>query len=653
MCERHKRGENMSDFGGMEELLQDFLMESTDLLSDVDNKLVELEKRPEDKALLNDIFRGFHTIKGGAGFLNVGPMVNLCHRTENLFDKLRNGELHITPEVMDVILDATGIVRDMFGTLGQGLMVAEADADVLNALDAVLSGQQLSKSEPAAAAPVEAVAAPAPVAAPADGPDWNALHQAIVPQAAAPAPVAAPAAPAPVASPAPAPVAAPAPVVHAPVQELVTAAEHIPAAKPAAKPVASKQPSSAGNSSGPQENTIRIDTVRLDMVLNLSGEIGLTKNRLTTLRTEILQGNRDGNTLRSLDEAISQLDLLVGDLQNAVMKTRMQPIGRLFQKYPRLARDLARQLGKEVELVLSGEETELDKTMIEDLNDPLVHLVRNAVDHGVESPEERMAVGKKPQSLIQLTAEQVGDHIQIEITDDGKGMNPDALRRKAIEKGLIDQETANGLDEKQCLQLIFMPGFSTKDQISSVSGRGVGMDVVRTNIQKLNGRIDINSIPGEGTRISISLPLTLAILPVLVVRACNQPFAVPLAMVREIITIDPNAVQEVSGKPTIVVRDEILPLRTLAGLLGWEPTQKPYFGVLMQSAEKSFILAIDSFVGRDDVVIKPLQNIRPKGVAGATLSGDGSVVLVLDMEDLLSSSDGTNGQVRTSELITV
>jgi len=633
----------MSDFGGMEELLQDFLMESTDLLSDVDNKLVELEKRPEDKALLNDIFRGFHTIKGGAGFLNVGPMVNLCHRTENLFDKLRNGELALTPEVMDVILDATGIVRDMFGTLGQGLMVADADADVLAALDAVLAGEQPGgKAEQAAP-----TAAPAPVAAtPADGPDWTALHQAIVPQsspvAAAPAP--APAAPVIEHIPA-APAVAPAPIAPA--------AEIVPVKTPA-KPVASKQnSSSAGSSSGPQENTIRIDTVRLDMVLNLSGEIGLTKNRLTTLRTEILQGNRDGNTLRSLDEAISQLDLLVGDLQNAVMKTRMQPIGRLFQKYPRLARDLARQLGKEVELVLSGEETELDKTMIEDLNDPLVHLVRNAVDHGVESPEERMAVGKKPQSLIQLTAEQVGDHILIEITDDGKGMNPDALRRKAIEKGLIDQETANGLDEKQCLQLIFMPGFSTKDQISSVSGRGVGMDVVRTNIQKLNGRIDINSIPGEGTRISISLPLTLAILPVLVVRACNQPFAVPLAMVREIITIDPNAVQEVSGKPTIVVRDEILPLRTLAGLLGWEPTQKPYFGVLMQSAEKSFILAIDSFVGRDDVVIKPLQNIRPKGVAGATLSGDGSVVLVLDMEDLLNSSDGSNGQVRTSELISV
>ncbi|MEO2218502.1 chemotaxis protein CheA [Chromobacterium vaccinii] len=623
----------MSEFGGMEELLGDFLMESTDLLSDVDNKLVELEKRPEDKALLNDIFRGFHTIKGGAGFLNVIPMVNLCHRTENLFDKLRNGEMHITSEVMDVILDATGIVRDMFGTLGQGLMPGDADARVLAALDAALAGQPVTAeapAEPAAAAP-----APAAPAAPAgNGPDWNQLYQAVAPASAAPA--AAPAAPAPAATPA---ATAPAPAAQPPA-----------VAKPAPKPAPAKTGGGPA-ASGPQENTIRIDTVRLDMVLNLSGEIGLTKNRLTTLRTEILQGNRDTNTLRSLDEAISQLDLLVGDLQNAVMKTRMQPIGRLFQKYPRLARDLARQLGKEVELVLSGEETELDKTMIEDLNDPLVHLVRNAVDHGIESPEERIAAGKKPQALVQLTAEQVGDHILIEITDDGKGMNPDALRRKAIEKGLIDQETANSLDEKQCLQLIFLPGFSTKDQISSVSGRGVGMDVVRTNIQKLNGRIDISSAAGEGTRISISLPLTLAILPVLVVRACNQPFAVPLAMVREIITIDGSAIQEVSGKPTIVVRDEILPLKTLASLLSWEPTQKPYFGVLMQSAEKSFILAIDSFVGRDDVVIKPLQNIRPKGVAGATLSGDGSVVLVLDMEDLLASSESNNTQARTTDMI--
>ena len=651
----------MSEFGGMEELLQDFLMESNDLLSDVDNKLVELEKRPDDKALLNDIFRGFHTIKGGAGFLNVAPMVTLCHRTENLFDKLRNGELTLSPEIMDVILAATGTVQDMFGTLGQGLMPGNCDPGLLAALDAVLAGEK-----PSAVAAHHATAQPAAetVAAPVEaGPDWAALHQSIATPAPATAPVAAAVAPvAPAAAapaPVPAPVAAPAPaampvVEHTPAPPVpVSHPSSIVAPSQTAKPQPVAQSKSAGNASGPQENTIRIDTVRLDLVLNLSGEIGLTKNRLTTLRTEILQGNNDTNTLRSLDESISQLDLLVGDLQNAVMKTRMQPIGRLFQKYPRLARDLARQLGKEVELVLNGEETELDKTMIEDLNDPLVHLVRNSVDHGAELPAERIAAGKKPQATIQLTAEQVGDHILIEITDDGRGMSADALRRKAIEKGLIDPETANSLDEKQCLQLIFLPGFSTKDQISNVSGRGVGMDVVRTNIQKLNGRIDINSVPGEGTRISISLPLTLAILPVLVVRVCNQSFAVPLAMVREIITIDSSAIQEVSGKPTIVVRDEILPLRTLAGLLGWEPTQKPCFGVLMQSAEKAFILAIDSFVGRDDVVIKPLQNIRPKGVAGATLSGDGSVVLVLDMEDLLAASETGGGGTRMSELISV
>ncbi|AXK39664.1 chemotaxis protein CheA [Crenobacter cavernae] len=620
----------MSEFGGMDELLQDFLMESSELLSDVDNKLMDLEKRPHDHALLNDIFRGFHTIKGGAGFLNVTAMVNLCHRTENLFDKLRNGELQISSGLMDVILDATGSVRDMFGALSQARQPADADPALIAALDAMLAG------EPPAAPAQPAVQ----VLVADDTPDWNALYQAVVPQAAASS-----------AAPAQQAVAA-APVVIA---EVVTAqAAPVPVEAPkAAKPA--PKPSGGGNSSPPstQENTIRIDTVRLDMVLNLSGEIGLTKNRLTTLRTEILQGNTGQNTLRSLDEAIGQLDLLVGDLQNAVMSTRMQPVGRLFQKYPRLARDLARQLGKEVELVISGEETELDKTMIEDLNDPLVHLVRNAVDHGIEQPADRIAVGKKPQALVQLTAEQVGDHILIEITDDGRGMNADALRRKAIEKGLIDAETANSLDEKQCLQLIFLPGFSTKDQISSVSGRGVGMDVVRTNIQKLNGRIDINSIPGEGTRISVSLPLTLAILPVLVVRACNQAFAVPLAMVREIIPIESGSIQEVSGRPTIVVRDEILPVRTLSSLLGWEATQKPGFGVLMQSAERSFILAIDSFVGRDDVVIKPLQNIRPKGVAGATLSGDGSVVLVLDMEDLLNGEGNSLIGNRLHELISL
>lgn len=640
----------MSDFEGMDELRQDFLTEASELLSDVDNKLVELEKRPEDKALLNTIFRGFHTIKGGAGFLNVDPMVSLCHRTENLFDKLRNGELSITPEIMDVILNATGVVRDMFGALAQARMPTPAAPEILAALDCVLQGNlpvtptAVETTVPLAEQAESAMTTPAT----SNEPDWQGLYNALLDSSEQPQ---APAEPM-VIDASPSAISKmeviandPKPVIADPMQTLRPA----PAAVQAAS---NKNQAATGQQLATQETTIRIDTSRLDQVLNLSGEIGLTKNRLTTLRTDIMSGRMDSVTIKALDEAIGQLDLLVSDLQNAVMKTRMQPIGRLFQKYPRLARDLARQLGKDVELVIAGEETELDKTMLEDLNDPLVHLVRNAVDHGVETIEERIAAGKPPKAVVELSATQIGDHILIEITDDGKGMRPDVIRRKAVEKGLIDAETANSLDDKQSLQLIFMAGFSTKDQVSSISGRGVGMDVVRTNIQRLNGRIDINSVAGEGSRFTIQLPLTLAILPVLVVKVADQPFAVPLAMVREIIPIRAEQVQEVSGRATIVVRDEILSVRSLASLIGWEEDHIPNFGVLMQSTEHSFILAVDSFIGRDDVVIKPLQNIRPKGIAGATLSGDGSIVLVLDMEDLLSSNTADSSAIMTSKFLT-
>lgn len=637
----------MSDFAGMEDLLQDFLTESSELLSEVDNKLVELEKRPDDKALLNDIFRGFHTIKGGAGFLNVDAMVSLCHRTENLFDKLRNGELQLNPEIMDEILAATGVVREMFGAMAQSRLPAPVDPALLQALDDVLEGRPASTPHSShnhsekQAEPI-AVATPEISSSNGNDHDWQQLYNVLLDEPAAatePEKMVIESTATHIETTPAAPVA---PMIAEPMLALKPAPAAVPAAtQQRAQPASSQQLAT-------QETTIRIDTVRLDQVLNLSGEIGLTKNRLTTLRTDIMSGKMDTVTLKALDEAIGQLDLLVGDLQNAVMKTRMQPIGRLFQKYPRLARDLARQMGKDVELIISGEETELDKTMLEDLNDPLVHLVRNAVDHGIETTEERIASGKPAKAVVELSATQVGDHIRIEITDDGRGMRPDVIRRKALEKGLIDIETANSLDDKQSLQLIFLPGFSTKDQISSVSGRGVGMDVVKTNIQKLNGRVDIQSVVGDGSRFTISLPLTLAILPVLVVKVCDQPFAVPLAMVREIITIRQEQVQEVSGRATIVVRDEILSVRSLANLIGWQEVQIPQFGVLMQSAEHSFILAVDSFIGRDDVVIKPLQHIRPKGIAGATLSGDGSIVLVLDMEDLLASANADHSAIKTS-----
>jgi two-component system chemotaxis sensor kinase CheA len=629
----------MSDFAGMEDLLQDFLQEAHDLLSDVDNKLVDLERMPEDKGLLNDIFRGFHTVKGGAGFLNATELVTLCHLTENLFDRLRNSEMHLTPELMDVIMAATKGVRDMFGELGQGVQPRSAPDEVLSALRVAL--------DPAAAAPSAAPAAssaPAAPEAPAaeGGPDWQALHGAVTGQS-APATTS---------------------------TEVIAKGESLPAAQaaPASPPPYGRRagdkpgaPQAAGQGrrveerAATRENTIRVDTSRLDQVLNLSGEIGLMKNRLTSLRADILAGKTDSETLHALDQAVSQLDLLVSDLQNSVMKTRMQPIGRLFQKYPRIARDLARQLGKDVELVLAGEETEVDKTMIEDLADPLIHLIRNAVDHGVEGSEERLAAGKPSKSVVRLEARQEGDHIVLIIADDGRGMSPERIRAKAIEKGLISEEEANTLDERQSLHLIFLPGFSTKTQISDVSGRGVGMDVVKTNIQKLNGNIDIRSEPGKGSVFIISLPLTLAILPVLLVLLGDQPFALPLSLVREILPIEHGKLQEVGGKATLVVRGEILPVVSLAKLLGWPQDAPPEYGVLMQTAERSFILAVDNFAGRDDAVIKSLEDFRPRGVAGVTTLSNGQIVLILDMKELLSDLgsamelDGRGSSMRALE----
>ncbi len=618
----------MSDFAGMEDLLQDFLIEAGDLLSGVDNKLVDLERSPEDLGLLNDIFRGFHTIKGGAGFLNASELVTLCHLTENLFDKLRNSELSVTQGTMDVILSATAGVREMFRYLESGSLPPAADPALIADLKATLAGEA-----PVAAAE-SAPPADKPTAAGKEGgekePDWNQLYSAV--------------------SGLPVPVGG-----QQPVQEQAsTAVEKSPekivdaaiGRRTTDKP-GSSAPVGRREGERQRDNSIRVDTVRLDQVLNLSGEIGLTKNRLNALRSDILNGLNDTETLHALDLAVSQLDLLVSDLQNAVMKTRMQPIGRLFQKYPRIARDLARNLGKDVELVLAGEETEIDKTMIEDLSDPIIHLIRNAVDHGVEDAAERAASGKSMKSIVRLEARQEGDHIVILVADDGRGMNAERLRAKALERGLITDEESNTMDDRQSYNLVFLPGFSMAAQISDVSGRGVGMDVVRTNIMKLNGSIEIRSQQGKGTTFVISLPLTLAILPVLLVRLGDQPFAVPLSMVREILPIDPKEVKEVGGRATMVVRGEVLPILPLAGMLGWAQGGVPGFGVLMQTAELSFILAIDSFAGREDAVIKSLDDFRPKGVAGVTTLSNGQIVLILDMKELLGNVGDQPGVARS------
>ena len=622
----------MNDFAGMEELMQDFLTEASELLSDVDSKLIDLEKQPHDRALLNIIFRGFHTIKGGAGFLNATELVTLCHLTENLFDNLRNGELVLDAVLMDAIFAATGEVRQMFDALAQYRQPEAAPPHLIATLHAALNGEVVVVSAVAPQVATIESAVDNPLSSSVASLDWNVLHQALVGSSSVPVQAGSGAISAAAAPPVLAATQAPLPPTggNKPSQPESNSfgrrGNDIPGNK---APAAGRRENEAG-----KDNTIRVDTDRLDQVLNLSGEIGLTKNRLTHLRTDILQGRSDSATLLALDESVSQLDMLVVNLQNAVMKTRMQPIGRLFNKYPRLARDLARQLGKDVELVLSGEETEIDKTMIEDLNDPLVHLIRNAVDHGVENTEQRAAAGKTEKSLVHLSAKQEGDHIIIRITDDGKGMRPEVIRNKAIDKGLISAESASSLDEEQSLSLILLPGFSTKDEISSVSGRGVGMDVVKTNIEKLSGTISITSVPGKGSEFTISLPLTLAILPVLLLRLCDQSFAVPLSLVREILSVPPNDLQQIAGKATMVVRGEVLPVLSLASLIGWEQTDKPEVGVLMQIEKNSFILSADGFAGHDDVVIKSLDTFRPKGVAGVTMSSEGEIILILDIKEL-------------------
>ncbi|KYC29563.1 chemotaxis protein CheA [Sterolibacterium denitrificans] len=616
----------------MEELLQDFLLEANDLLSSVDNKLVDLERNPGDRGLLNDIFRGFHTIKGGAGFLSATELVTLCHLTENLFDRLRNGELVVTHEIMDVIMEATSGVRQMFRALADNQQPDAAPANLLATLRRAIAGelnQTAAASAPAAVASPVAVQSAA--AAVDGGPDWGNLLAAVtdVPGAADEVTM---------------------PETAALAHELAKSPEQI--IEQASGRRLTDKPGNQGAILGRREgerardNTIRVDTARLDQVLNLSGEIGLTKNRLNSLRSDILAGRSDADIMSSLDQAVSQLDLLVSDLQSAVMKTRMQPIGRLFQKYPRIARDLARNLGKDVELVLVGEETEIDKTMIEDLSDPIIHLIRNAVDHGIESPAERAANGKPAHSTVRLEARQEGDHIVLLVADDGRGMDPERLRTKALEKGLITSEEANSMDDRQSYNLIFQPGFSTNDVASDISGRGVGMDVVKTNIHKLNGTIDIRTTQGGGTTFVISLPLTLAILPVLLIELGEQPFAVPLSMVREILPININQVQEVGGAAVMVVRGEVLPLLSLSGLLSWQQERVPEYGVLMQTVETAFILAVDGFAGREDAVIKSLEDFRPKGVAGVTTLSNGQIVLILDMKELLGGSATSGSMIR-------
>ncbi|WP_134943219.1 chemotaxis protein CheA [Pseudomonas syringae] len=655
-------------FGADEEILQDFLVEAGEILEQLSEQLVELESRPDDADLLNAIFRGFHTVKGGAGFLQLHELVECCHIAENVFDILRKGERRVDSELMDVVLEALDTVNSMFGQVRERTDVTPATPELLAALARLAepqSADEVAAPEPepmvevqAAAAVAEPAAgdeitddefeqlldslhgsnpvsaapatAPAAVAAAPAGDEitdqefeslLDQLHgkgkfepEAIV--AKAPAPVAAAAPPPPVAKPAPAPAAKAEP------------------AKPAAAPAPARTPAPTGEKpvATEAETTVRVDTARLDEIMNMVGELVLVRNRLVRL------GLNNGD--EAMSKAVSNLDVVTADLQTAVMKTRMQPIKKVFGRFPRLVRDLARQLKKEINLELVGEETDLDKNLVEALADPLVHLVRNAVDHGIETPEEREATGKSRGGRVILSAEQEGDHILLSISDDGKGMDPNVLRSIAVKRGVMDKDAADRLSDTDCYNLIFAPGFSTKTEISDVSGRGVGMDVVKTKISQLNGSINIYSTKGQGSKIVIKVPLTLAIMPTLMVMLGNQAFAFPLVNVNEIFHLNLSTTNVVDGQEVVIVRDKALPLfylkRWLVSSAAHEEQREGHVVILTVGTQRIGFV-VDQLVGQEEVVIKPLGKMLQgtPGMSGATITGDGRIALILDVPSML------------------
>jgi len=779
-------------FDADEEILQDFLVEAGEILELLSEQLVDLEQRPDDNDLLNAIFRGFHTVKGGAGFLQLTPLVDCCHAAENVFDTLRNGKRSVNSDLMDVVLSALDTVNEMFDAVRSGIMpdaadpaliehlhhlalpedeapaaaieepvpvaeepapVAEAPASeanaeseditddefeqLLDALDEEKAAEASAASTPAAeatppaaddgadlfgdddffdmdgdAAPVEnadeitedefealldqihgkgkhggepdaetpakapEAAAPAPsggdelitdsefeelldrlhgkgkhAAAPdkdlaaVSTADATSAEKPSAPDSSAVASSSSPETPAATtpqndkpsgaaAKPPEAPKATPAKAPVTPIKADKPAAKSAAApAKAPAKPAGRSEPRKADKDGG-AEATVRVDTRRLDDIMNMVGELVLVRNRLVRLGLK--------STDESMSKAVANLDVVTGDLQASVMKTRMQPIKKVFGRFPRVVRDLARQLKKEINLELRGEETDLDKNLVEALADPLVHLVRNSVDHGVEEPDVREQNGKSRVGTVILSAEQEGDHILLRIQDDGAGMDADVLRRKAVEKGIMDQDAADRLTDVECFNLIFAPGFSTKEQISDVSGRGVGMDVVKTKITQLNGTISIDSRQGEGTIISIKVPLTLAIMPTLMVMLKDQAFAFPLVNVNEIFHLDLTQTNVVDGQEVVVVREKPIPLFYLKRWLIKGETMaradESAHVVVVSVGNKKVGFVVDQLIGQEEVVIKPLGKMLhgTAGMAGATITGDGRIALILDIPSMLS-----------------
>jgi two-component system chemotaxis sensor kinase CheA len=704
-----------------DEILQDFLVEAGEIIELLSEQLIELEASPQDNEILNAVFRGFHTVKGGAGFLSLDAMVDICHVCEDVFNLLRQGDRKVTPKLMDAVLQGLDCVQNMFNEIKSGDEPIAAAPELIQTLK-VYAVPGDNEAEASAAEVVQQVAANKPAAANSADDEFDALLDAMdnrgdraeptIPSAAGggdeitddefesllddlhgkgkhsgskpaqeklakPEPQAGgdelinddefdaildelhgkgkgPGADKKVVENASAvddglitddefdalldnihgkgkgPAARSTAVTEVAAVDKKTTAK-VGAKKESAKSVVKKEPPKPT-----AETSVRVDTARLDEIMNLVGELVLVRNRLQTLRANMEGGE--------VIQAITSLDTVTSDLQTAVMKTRMQPIKKVFGRFPRVVRDLSRQINKQIKLEMMGEETDLDKNLVEALADPLVHLVRNAVDHGIEMPDEREKKGKSRVGTVTLTAQQEGDHILLSIEDDGAGMDPEVLRAKAVEKGMMDEETAARMDDKECFNLIFMAGFSTKDAISDISGRGVGMDVVKTRIAQLNGLLDIESTLGKGTRLTIKVPLTLAILPTLMIALGSRTFALPLSNVNEIFELNTRKTNIVDGQLMVMVREKAVPVFYLnKWLLRGGETAK--FGdgegqvIIVHIGNRLVGLVTDQVVGQEEVVIKPLGAMLQglPGFAGSTITGDGGIALILDIQGLLKA----------------
>ncbi|MBT0883347.1 response regulator [Campylobacter sp. RM12640] len=650
----------------MQEILEDFLVEAFELIEQIDHDLVELESNPEDLELLNRIFRVAHTVKGSSSFLNFDVLTKLTHHMEDVLNKARHGELLITPDIMDVVLESIDMMKDLLHCIkdnGNDTAINMDISSICSRLTAISEGKILSevKAEPKSLDEKIEELIEKDSNSNEEEVDVNSLsadeveaeierllkqrkaedkarreekkqQEAVVETKKVEKVVETP--------------------VEKPVEKISERASEKQDTKEARNAKQAPVAADKGNSSN-MEQTIRVEVKRLDNLMNLIGELVLGKNRLLKIYDDVEERYEGEKFIEELNQVVNQLSVVTTDIQLAVMKTRMQPIAKVFNKFPRVVRDLSRDLGKQIELELEGEETELDKSIVEEIGDPIMHMIRNSCDHGVESAEDRIAAGKPERGTVQLKAYNEGNHIVIEIADDGKGLNAEVLKTKGIEKGIISEREADNMSDKEAYGLIFKPGFSTAKQVTNVSGRGVGMDVVKTNIDKLNGIIEVDSELGKGTVIKLKIPLTLAIIQSLLVKTQEEFYAIPLASVLETVRVAIDDIYTIEGKNVLRLRDEVLSLVRLSDLFGvkqvLENSEQAYVVVVGAAASKLGII-VDTLIGQEEVVIKSmgyyLQNIT--GIAGSTIRGDGNVTLIVDVGAMMDMAKDVKVDIKAN-----